>query len=70
VFFYKPPLRLDRRRHVTAHTGDGHTIATEMVSYQTFHRLSLDVTFWLPQAEAALAQVEARCSPEGAVAKR
>jgi len=36
-----------------------HTIAMEMVSYQTFRRLSLDMTFWLPQTEAALAQVEA-----------
>ena len=47
-----------------------HTIATEMVSYQTFRRLSLDMTFWLPQTEAALAQVKAWGSPEGAVAKR
>jgi hypothetical protein len=46
------------------------TIATEMVSYQTFRRLSLDMTFWLPQTEVALAQVEACDSPEGAVAKR
>ena len=26
--------------------------------------------FWRPDAEAALAQVEARCTPEGTVAKR
>jgi hypothetical protein len=47
-----------------------HTIATEMISYQTFRRLSSGMTFWLPQAEAALAQVEAWGTPEGAVAKR
>jgi tetratricopeptide (TPR) repeat protein len=31
---------------------------------------AMDMTFWLPQAEAALAQVEAGCSPEGTVAER
>jgi class 3 adenylate cyclase/DNA-binding winged helix-turn-helix (wHTH) protein/tetratricopeptide (TPR) repeat protein/ABC-type thiamine transport system ATPase subunit len=31
---------------------------------------AMDMTFWLPQAEAALAQVEAGCSPEGPVAER
>ena len=31
---------------------------------------AMDMTFWLPQAEAALAQVEAECSPEGTVAQR
>ena len=31
---------------------------------------AMDMTFWLPQAEAALAQVEAGYTPEGAVAKR
>jgi tetratricopeptide (TPR) repeat protein len=31
---------------------------------------AMDMTFWLPQAEAALAQVEVRCTPEGTVAKR
>ena len=31
---------------------------------------AMDMTFWLPQAEAALAQVEAGCTPEGTVAKR
>ena len=30
----------------------------------------MDMTFWLPQAEAALAQVEAGYSPESAVVKR
>src|SRR5215475_1500530 len=31
---------------------------------------AMDMTFWLPQAEAVLAQVEAGCTPEGTVAKR
>ena len=31
---------------------------------------AMGMTFWLPQAEAALAQVEAGCTPEGAVVKR
>jgi tetratricopeptide (TPR) repeat protein len=31
---------------------------------------AMDMTFWLPEAEAALAQVEAGCSPEGTVAER
>jgi hypothetical protein len=30
----------------------------------------MDMTFWLLQAEVALAQVEVGCTPEGAVAKR
>jgi hypothetical protein len=30
----------------------------------------MDMTFWLPQAEAALAQVEAGCTLESTVAKR
>jgi hypothetical protein len=31
---------------------------------------AMHMTFWLPQAAAALAQVEAGCAPEGTVAKR
>jgi tetratricopeptide (TPR) repeat protein len=31
---------------------------------------AMDMTFWLPQAEAALAQVEAGCTPAGTVAAR
>ena len=31
---------------------------------------AMDMTFWLPQAEAALAQVKAGYTPKGAVAKR
>jgi tetratricopeptide (TPR) repeat protein len=31
---------------------------------------AMDMTFWLPQAEAALAQVEAGCTLESTVAKR
>jgi tetratricopeptide (TPR) repeat protein len=30
---------------------------------------AMDMTFWLPQAEAALEQVEAECTPEGTMAK-
>ena len=31
---------------------------------------AMDMTFWLPETEAALAQVEAGCTPAGTVAKR
>jgi hypothetical protein len=31
---------------------------------------AMDMAFWLPQAEATLAQVEAECTPAGIVAKR
>jgi len=30
----------------------------------------MDMTLWLPEAEAALAQAEAGCSPESAGVKR
>jgi tetratricopeptide (TPR) repeat protein len=30
---------------------------------------AMDMTFWLPQGEAVLAQVEAQCTPEGTVAQ-
>jgi Flp pilus assembly protein TadD len=31
---------------------------------------AMDMTLWLPQAEATLMQVEVGCTPEGTVAKR
>jgi len=42
----------------------GAALATAIAMYR-----AMDMTFWLPQVEAALTQVEARCTPEGTMAQ-
>ena len=41
---------------------------THASAIELYH--AMDMAIWLPQAEAALARVEAGCTPEGTVAKR
>src|SRR5262249_41981082 len=50
-------------------TGRGEQARAALTTAIALYR-AMDMTFWLPQAEAALAQVEAECSPEGTVAQR
>jgi class 3 adenylate cyclase/tetratricopeptide (TPR) repeat protein len=50
-------------------TGRGEQARAALSAAIALYR-AMDMTFWLPQAEAALAQVEAGCSPEGTVAER
>src|SRR5262249_43327437 len=42
----------------------GVALATAIEMYR-----GMDMTFWLPQTEAALAQVETRCTPDGTMAQ-